>query len=148
MDQCLLDESLPSYPLFMGNLGRYQEIVELAKKSGGVDAMITRIQKGAVAQAAPKFIAIGLAAGAALTVGVSKGYKIVKQAASNRREAIHQGKAAERKLRTVVVKDASQGPDVVTAAVPARNDQHSDNESAQEPETAMDLEGTADADRA
>lgn len=86
----------------MGNLGRYQEIVELAKRSGGVDAMIDMIKKGAVADAAPKLVGLGVAAGAALTVGVTKGYGRIKQALASRHEAIQEGDAAEQELRDVV----------------------------------------------
>ncbi|MBV7292468.1 hypothetical protein [Corynebacterium sp. TAE3-ERU16] len=56
----------PGYDWVMGNLGQYQEIVELAKRSGGVDPMIEKIQRKAVTKAAPKVFFAGLAAGAVI----------------------------------------------------------------------------------
>lgn len=86
----------------MGNLGRYQEIVELAKRSGGVDAMIEMIKKGAVEDAAPKLVAGGLAAGAVIGAGAVKGYGWVKGKLTDRRVAVKNGENAERHLRAVV----------------------------------------------
>lgn len=86
----------------MGNLGRYQEIVEVAKRSGGVDAMLDVVKKGAVDDAAPRLMGIGAAAGAVLTVGVTKGPGWVRQALANRREHIQQAEAAEQELREVL----------------------------------------------
>lgn len=77
--------------LLMGNLGRYQEIVELAKQSGGVDPMLDTIKKGAVADAAPKLIGVGVAAGAAVAVGIPKGYDWMKQTIASRRQAMKNG---------------------------------------------------------
>lgn len=38
----------------MGNLGRYQEIVVLAKRYGGVDPLLEHVGRAAVEQAAPR----------------------------------------------------------------------------------------------
>lgn len=54
----------------MGNLGKYQDIVTDAKSAGGVDNLIADIEGSAVADAAPRLLAIGAGAGALVVVVV------------------------------------------------------------------------------
>ncbi len=133
----------------MSNLGRYQEIVELAKKSGGVDAMIDVIKKGAVADAAPRLVGAGVAAGAALTVGAAKGYSWVKRALASRREAIQSGDTAEEEFRGIV----EGSPDSSVLADPASQGSgqcstpHTEAAEVSTPEPTTIVEGGDDADR-
>jgi len=53
----------------MGNLGGYETITTLAKSVGGVENLIKKIEVGAVSKAAPKLVAVGVLAGAALMAG-------------------------------------------------------------------------------
>ena len=53
----------------MGNLGKYQEITELAKSLGGVENLVKFIEDGAVSKAAPKLVAAGVVAGGLLYAG-------------------------------------------------------------------------------
>ncbi|WP_132064288.1 hypothetical protein [Dietzia maris] len=94
----------------MGNLGRYQEIIELAKSAGGVDAMIEQTKRGAVAEAAPKLVGITLVVGAAIGACATTGVSRVKQAADHRREVQHRAKLAEKNLR-LVAKDGANEPE-------------------------------------
>lgn len=60
----------------VGNLGRYQEIVELAKRSGGVDSLIKQIKRRAVSKAAPRLVGTGR--------GIGTLFGLVASAAVNR----------------------------------------------------------------
>lgn len=118
----------------MGNLGRYQEIVELAKRSGGVDAMLDVVKKGAVEDAAPKLIGVGVAAGAALTVGTTRGPGWVRQALVSRRERIQRAQAAEQELREAL--DAHQSSERFDARATEASDPASCNNNR--PESSED----------
>jgi hypothetical protein len=48
----------------LGNLGRYQDIVVVAKEVGGVDKLIEQIGEGAVSKAAPRIFGKGALVGA------------------------------------------------------------------------------------
>lgn len=71
------------------------------------------IKKGVVKDAAPRLVSAGLAGGTALAFGASKGYQWVKQAVTSRKQAIHEGSAAEQELRLLVddadLEDAGDG---------------------------------------
>lgn len=89
----------------MGNLGRYQDIVEAAKAVGGVENLIENIEVGAVAKAAPALVGKGAALGAAgLAAAVALG-TLAKRAWVDRvaREALAEDSKQE--LRSAVIGD-------------------------------------------
>lgn len=55
----------------MSNLGKYQALATMGKSLGGVDPMLASMRQAAVAEAAPKFLAIGclIGGGSVLTLG-------------------------------------------------------------------------------
>jgi len=84
----------------MGNLGKYQEIVEAAKAVGGVDNLIGRIEAGAVAKAAPRLLGKGAALGALGVTVVGTAGAVVKRAWENKkaREAVAEDAKAQLKV--------------------------------------------------
>ena len=86
----------------MSNLGGYQQIVQDAKRAGGVDELIKTISTSAVFDAAPKLIAAGVGIRVEGTLAFEKGKQYVaarrqagKDAADTLREAITSGGAGD-----------------------------------------------------
>jgi hypothetical protein len=65
----------------LGNLGKYQDIVQAAKEAGGVDKLIENIGEGAVSKAAPKIYVRGALAGALGTAATGVATGVVVMAA-------------------------------------------------------------------
>ena len=137
------------YPSFVGNLGRYQEIIELAKSAGGVDAMIEQIKRGAVAEAAPKLVGITLVVGAAIGACATTGVSRVKQAADHRREVQHKAQLAEKDLR-LVARDGANETDDDDSNEPSALKEPAPEGLADLPndKPSARMEGDDDADRA
>lgn len=82
----------------MSNLGPYQDIVVLAKSVGGVETLIEKIGKEAVARATPGRMLIGAACGVVITVA-GFGTKRLWDARAVR---IAEGELAGQQLRDLV----------------------------------------------
>lgn len=137
------------YSFFVGNLGRYQEIIELAKSAGGVDAMIEQIERGAVTKAAPKLVGITLVVGAAIGACATTGVSRVKQAAGHRREVQHKARWAEEDLR-LVARDGADEQEGDEANEPSALKEPASEGLADLPndKPSARMEGDDDADRA
>lgn len=71
----------------MGNLGKYQEITTLAKKAGGVDKLISAIEKAAFAKGATVGAVVGGAAASGVAVAVKR-YQSRKARAEEAKEEL------------------------------------------------------------
>lgn len=87
----------------MSNLGKYQVLVEAAKKAGGPDSLIKNIGDGAVAKAAPGIFLKGVGV-TTLLIGLGiTGYKIARD---KLRDPIARGTEAEAELRAALAESA------------------------------------------
>ncbi|MEW2287062.1 hypothetical protein [Streptomyces sp. NPDC047841] len=99
----------------MGNLGKYQDIVEAAKRAGGVDALIKIIQDAAVAKAYPgvfrKGAAVGAGAGVVGTLVVGGVAVTVRRFLDDKRAREALANEAEKQLKAEVEKSMSSDGD-------------------------------------
>ena len=90
----------------MSNLGKYQELTELAKKLGGVDELIKTIGDGAVAKAGPGIYRKAAATTAGLIVVGASVYKAAAKLYKVREVKLHNRTAraadAEAELRAAL----------------------------------------------
>lgn len=100
----------------MGNLGRYQEIVQAAKAVGGVDNLIGNIEAGAVAKATPGLLGKGAALGAAGLATVVGAGAFVRRAWVDRKAREVLAEESKEALKAVVA-DATTSDTTHTAAL-------------------------------
>ncbi|MYS94789.1 MULTISPECIES: hypothetical protein [Streptomyces] len=99
----------------MGNLGKYQDIVEAAKRAGGVDALIKIIQDAAVAKASPgvfrKGAALGAGAGVVGTLAAGGVAVTVRRSLDDKRAREALANEAEKQFKAEVEKSMNSDGD-------------------------------------
>lgn len=85
----------------MGNLGKYQEIVEAAKAVGGVDNLIEGIEAGAVSKATPSLLGKGAVLGVLGVAAAKVATVVVTRALDARKARMAHADDAKEQLRAV-----------------------------------------------
>lgn len=156
----------------MGNLGLYQEIVEAAKKSGGVEAFLKNVERSAIAKAAPSLMRAGadqaapalmragalraapaivgftLLAGGALLVGAVEVDSRIKQARDHRKTARNDAHPMDENRRLRSEHSSDQPDQDGSTELPIDQGPGSgDDADAQDDSPTTNPEGNDDADR-
>ena len=86
----------------MGNLGRYQDIVVVAKEVGGVNKLIEQIGEGAVSKAAPRIFGKGALVGALGTAATGVAAMAAKRYLDNKKAGEALAEDAKAQLKAAV----------------------------------------------
>lgn len=100
------------------NLGDYGKITQASHAAGGVNKFLTSVGAKAVAKAAPRLRAQGVAAGAVLGVSVTALFQFFQ---NKRKAVIAEGTAAEAEIRRIV-SEAEEQQDAPTSDGEENND--------------------------